>query len=113
MTTSTKPRDNRVDRETAREILFQKIAYERKRLADPRAFSTFNPNWVIEDAEWRLRWIDCAPDGARHGIAPLMDKRGIPCGGFNDENVGPCQALRDARLALGRNPFSGAPKEAR
>jgi hypothetical protein len=94
------------DRETARELLTQKIARERRLLADPRGFSTIDPHWIIEDAEWRLRWLDCAPDGANHICAPLQDKRGVPMGGVHNENVGPCQATRDARAARGLTPYA-------
>lgn len=95
------------DRETARGVLLGKIDAERRLLADPRAFCTIDPSYLIRDAEWRLRWIDCAPDGANHIVAPLQDKTGTPMGTARDENMGPCQALRDARTAVGRNPFSG------
>lgn len=97
----------KTDREEARAYLVKKIEREEAILADPRAFVTISPHHIIEDAKWRLRWIDCAPEGARFGLAPLQDKNGIPCGGTWDENVGPNQAMRAARLAHGRNPFGG------
>lgn len=95
-------------REEARAILTTKIESERRALADPRSFSTTPPAYLIADAEWRLRWIDCAPEGANHQCAPLQDKRGVPMGGVYDENVGPNEALRNARIARGRHPISGA-----
>lgn len=95
------------DRETARRTLIEKIAAALRQLADPRGFSTFSPHWLIEDAEWRLRWIDCAPEGANHQCAPLQDKHGVPMGGIYNENIGPNQALRAARAAHGLNPNGG------
>jgi hypothetical protein len=95
------------DREKARERLTVKIADERRRLADPLGFSTVDPIYLIVDAEWRLRWLDCAPEGANHIVAPMQDKRGVPMGDCWNENVGPCAALRDARRARGLDPFSG------
>jgi hypothetical protein len=71
-------------------------------------FSSVDPNYLIEDAEFRLRWIDCAPEGANHLIAPMQDKHGVPCGTAWREDVGPNRALRDARAQRGLNPFSGA-----
>lgn len=94
------------DRETARDQLTRKIESQRRLLADPYGFSTYDPNWIIEDAEWRLRWIDCAPDGANHIMAPLQDKRGVPMGDAWQEDVGPNQALRAARVKRGLNPFA-------
>ena len=72
-------------REEAREILTAKIASCRRQMDDPRAFSTTPPQYLIRDAEWRLRWIDCAPEGANHQCAPLQDKNGVPCGGTYNE----------------------------
>lgn len=99
--------DRSLSREQARTYLQDKIDRERRQLADPSGFSTIDPNWIIEDAEWRLRWLDCAPEGAWHVVAPLQDKAGVPMGLTRSENLGPNQALRDARIAHGRNPFSG------
>jgi hypothetical protein len=96
------------DREMARAYLEDKIERERRLLADPRGFSTIDPHYLIEDAEWRLRWIDCAPDGANHILAPFQDKRGVPMGGVENENLGANQELRAARAARGRHPLSGA-----
>lgn len=107
------------DRETAREKLTAKLEREQRLLAKIEeerklpascrtTFTTFSPNWIIEDAEWRLRWLDCAPEGANHQLAPLQDKNGVPMGGVYNENVGPGEALRNARAAHGRNPLSGA-----
>jgi hypothetical protein len=89
------------DRETARVKLAAKLS-----APDP-IFSTYPEDLIREDAAWRLRWLDCAPDGANHCLAPLQDKRGVPMGGVYNENIGPNQALRAARLRLGRNPFGG------
>jgi len=94
-------------REDARELLTAKIAHERRCLADPHSFSTIDPNYIIADAEWRLRWIDCAPNGANHQVAPMQDKRGVPMGEARNENIGPCEALRNARVARGLHPISG------
>lgn len=106
------------DREYARRALTEKIAGQ-TRLRDAieaerellpsmrRTFTTIDPTYLIEDAEWRLRWIDCAPAGANHLLAPMQDKRGVPLGTHFNENVGPCQALRDAYAARGLCPFGG------
>lgn len=98
---------NNQTRERARENLTKKVAGQRRILADPHAFSTVDPHYLIEDAEFRLRWIDCAPEGANHQVAPLQDKDGVPMGGNYNENVGPNEALRNARSKRGLNPFSG------
>jgi hypothetical protein len=95
-------------REDARAKLEAKIASERRHLADPLAFATIDPHYLIADAEWRLRWLDCAPAGANHLLAPLQDKRGVPMGGVHREDVGPCKALREARAARGLDPLSPA-----
>jgi hypothetical protein len=100
-----------LDRERARAILKGKIEAEKRILADPYAFTTISPQYIIDDAEWRLRWIDCAPAGARYLLAPMQDKTGTPMGSVWDENLGPCLALREAYVARGRNPFSGLPNE--
>lgn len=93
-----------LDREEARKLLTDKIVYEQK-ILDQKLFSTYDPRWIIEDAKFRLRWIDCAPEGANHLCAPLQDKNGVPMGGNYNENVGPGQNLREARKARGLNPF--------
>lgn len=98
---SEEMRDTRKDRETAREVLTRKVSAR-----DP-LFATIDPSYLRADAENRLRWIDCAPDGARHCVAPLQDKQGIPMGGTWSENVGPSKALREARLARGLHPLVG------
>lgn len=92
-----------IDREAAREILTHKV-----NAADP-VWSTIDPAFIRNDAAWRLRWIDCAPEGANHQCAPLQDKRGIPMGGNYNENIGPNAAVRKARAARGRHPISGQP----
>jgi len=61
------------DRDAVREYLTEKIAGQRRTLADPHSFTTVDPNFIIADAQWRLRWLDCAPAGARYGAAPLQD----------------------------------------
>lgn len=95
------------DRETARAKLVTKIESLERQIADPHAFATIDPHYLIADAKHRLRWLDCAPEGANHCIAPLQDKRGVPMGTARDENVGPCEALRNARARRGINPFGG------
>lgn len=94
-------------REEAREILATKIEGQRRLLADPRAFSTIDPNYLISDAEWRLRWIDCAPEGSNHLCAPMQGKDGVPMSGVYNENLGANLAVREARIARGRHPISG------
>ncbi len=104
------------DREEAREMLLSKVErYTRVAalIADPsiplhrKPFSTHDAGQIAADAEWRLRWIDCAPEGANFLLAPLQDKRGVPCGDAYREDVGPGEALRNARAARGLCPFSG------
>jgi hypothetical protein len=95
------------EREAAREILTRKIEGQRRILADPNGFATVDPNYLIEDAEFRLRWIDCAPEGANHLVAPMQDKRGVPMGGVFNENLGPNRELREARIARGLHPIAG------
>lgn len=85
------------DREAARSALTAKVASQRGELA--------------ADAAWRLRWIDCAPAGANHLLAPLQDKRGVPMGGVYHENLGPSQALREARARRGLHPLTGRRSE--
>lgn len=91
-------------REEAREVLTRKIESARRALADPHSFSTYPPEALIDDAEWRLRWIDCAPEGANHQCAPMQDKTGTPMGGAWGEDVGDGKALRGARVARGLPP---------
>lgn len=97
-------------REEARAILTTKIESERRlqiEIERGTGFATTPPAYLIADAEWRLRWIDCAPEGANHQCAPLQDKRGVPMGGVYNENLGASQAVRDARVERGRDPISG------
>jgi hypothetical protein len=100
-------------REEARVLLTEKLERERDFLArlymGENLFSTFDPRWIIEDAEWRLRWIDCAPEGANHQCAPLQDKQGVPMGGVVHENLGAPKNIRELRLARGRHPLTGRP----
>lgn len=97
------------DREQARNYLRAKIERQYRQLADPLGFSTIDPHWIIEDAEWRLRWLDCAPEGANFILAPLQDKHGVPMGGQDNENLGPSKNVREIRAARGRNPITGLP----
>lgn len=94
-------------REEARAKLTAKIADQENIRDDPKRFSTYDPQAIIDDAEFRLRWIDCAPDEANHQTAILMDKDGVPLGGNYDENLGPCKGLREARASRGRHPLGG------
>lgn len=109
------PQINR-DREAVRLALLDKVeryARVRDQIADPtiplhrKPFITHDPGELVSDAEWRLRWIDCAPEGANFLLAPLQDKRGVPCGDAYREDVGPGIALREARSRRGLCPFSG------
>jgi hypothetical protein len=89
--------DRRMNREDARHYLTAKIDHQRRRVD----FSNIDRDHLVEDATFRLRWLDCAPEGALFCVAPLQDKAGIPCGTAWSENVGPCKALREARTARG------------
>jgi len=72
-------------------------------------FSTYPPNWIKAFHIFAMWWIDCAPEGANHLLAPLQGKSGIPNDSINDnENIGPNKALRKARAKRGLNPFNGA-----
>jgi hypothetical protein len=106
-------RARRIDRESARESLTKKAAKCRRDLATtPRPFSTVDPAVILADAEWRLRWIDCAPAGANHQIAPMQDKRGVPMGGVFYESVeAGSKALREAFDR--RRGYAGAWKDAK
>jgi hypothetical protein len=108
------------DRETARLKLALKADSQRRLAAQieaekhlpagcRRTFVTISPVYLAEDAEFRLRWIDCAPEGANHLLAPLQGKDGVPMSGVSYEAVGPGPALREARLKHGRHPLSGLP----
>lgn len=110
------------DRETARRKLEAKVADQTRLLEQIRAeatlppwarstFTTISPEYLLGDARERLRWIDCAPEGANHLVAPLQDMNGTPMGTVRDANMGPCAALRDARAARGLHPISGRPLE--
>jgi hypothetical protein len=98
------------DRETARVKLMAKIA-DTKRGIENKSFSTYPLDALLADAEFRLRYLDCAPEGANHLLAPLQDKRGVPMGNAWNENIGPGVHLRNARVARGLNPFSGLPDD--
>ena len=90
------------DRETAREYRKQEIARP-----DP-IFSTYDPEWIRGFHKEALKWIDCAPEGANHILAPLQGKDGRPCNVWeNNENIGPNRAMREARAVRGLNPFNG------
>lgn len=93
------------DRETARKTLTAKVVDYTRAVSDPKHFSTTDPQFILDDAVWRLRWIDCAPNGANHLTAPLQDKTGTPTGSVFSENFGPCQNLRNARIKRGLHPF--------
>ena len=93
--------DTRYSREQAREYLVARLA------ALAPDFTNYDDGALRAFAADRLRWIDCAPEGARHCVAPLQDKHGEPMGATWHENVGPCKALREARAARGLDPFSG------
>lgn len=90
------PHDRSLTREQARQYLTAKLA------------RTEDGYGTVADAEWRLRWLDCAPEGAWHCVAPLQDKRGVPCGEATREQVGDGLALRQARAKRGRHQHSGA-----
>lgn len=102
-------RDRRTtDREQARATLLTKVESCRVHEADQllpayarKHFCTYDPKAMREDAEFRLRWLDCAPEGARFVTAPLMDKQGTPLGMNNDENIGPGKAMREAYARRG------------
>lgn len=107
MTTTTTRDRRQTDREAARAYLLAKIESQERLLADPHGFSSIDPHYLIEDARWRLRWLDCAPEGARFCLAPMQDKQGVPMGGAWSENLGPCKALREAYAARGFHPLGG------
>lgn len=88
----TTPRRVYRDREAARVILRQKLDAPRPE------FSTYDPDFIRDDAAFRLRWIDCAPEGANHQTAPFQDKTGTPMGGTFYETVEcPPKSVRERR----------------
>ena len=88
----------------ARGLLSQYESFE-----DPHAFSTYSRTDLIRFFIDRLRWIECAPEGAWFTVAPMQDKRGVPCGLDYRENLGPSKALRAARVRHGRDPRNMIP----
>lgn len=101
-----------IDRKSKREVrdyYAKLILSQNDCLFDPHCFSTIDPNYLIRFAVENLRWIDCAPEGASFIVAPMMDKQGTPMGGKNNENLGPNQALRQARMNRNLHPISGKP----
>jgi hypothetical protein len=90
------------DREQARE-------YRMREMSRAKAIFCTYPDYLTRQwAIWGLWWIDCAPEGANHILAPLQGKDGRPMGvSDNNENLGPNQALREARRKRGLNPFNG------
>lgn len=101
--TTTQPADRFIPREEARRVLTAKVAMYRHFADDPKHFATMPDEFILADAEFRLRWIDCAPEGANHQTAPMMDKTGRPMGMAFDENIGPGRALREAHARKGRD----------
>jgi hypothetical protein len=94
-------------REDAREKLERHLASQRRLLAEiererdlpahaRKAFTTTDPNWLIGYFEHCLRWIDCAPDGANHLVAPMQGRYGVPLGAQLNYGVGPGEAMRRA-----------------
>ena len=75
-------------------------------------FCTHDQGYLVRFMKFNQRWIDCAPEGAGFILAPLQDFAGVPCGPATDMNVGPNEALRNARAKRGLCPFSGRPLEA-
>lgn len=91
----------------ARKHYAQGLLSQYKSLEDPHAFSTYSRTDLIAFYIERLRWIECAPEGAWFTVAPMQDKLGVPCGTTYHEDVGPGQALRKARIRIGVHPLSG------
>ena len=89
---TTTSRARHTSREDARERL-TRTATEHRDMAEKmrtmspydhrRPFCTYDPDQLADYAEWCLRWIDCAPEGANHLIAPLQGWDGTPMGGRN------------------------------
>ena len=71
-------------------------------------FATYDPNWLRAYWIFCNWWLDCAPDGANHLLAPMQGKSGIPNDSINDsENIGPGKFLRAARAKRGLDPICG------
>jgi hypothetical protein len=95
-----------IDREYARDYLTRTARHHRE--AEARGvFATFPRDSVYLHCEHVLRWLDCAPEGARFQLAPMQDKTGAPCGTVFDENIGAGKALRNARARRGLHPLTG------
>lgn len=110
MTTHPNPRsenDRSLTLREARKYYAEGLLSQYKSLEDPRSFSTYSRTELIAFYIDRLRWIECAPEGAWFIVAPMQGKDGVPCGLIRDENVGPSKALRRARIRHGVHPFSG------
>jgi hypothetical protein len=103
MTYSARPRSRHTDREAARATLTAKAERYERAVNDPKHFATIPPQVILEDTLWRLRWIDCAPEGANHQTAPMQDKNGTPMGMVFSENIGPSKASRDSMANRGRD----------
>lgn len=91
----------------ARKHYAEGLLSQYKSLEDPRSFSTYSRTDLIAFYIDRLRWIECAPEGAWFIVAPMQDKHGVPCGTEFRENIGPGPALRKARIRRGLHPISG------
>lgn len=74
-----------------------------------KTFTNIDPNFIISHCEHVLRWMHCAPEGANFSMAPLQDKRGVPCGDAWSENVGPSKAVRQRRIERELCPLCGQP----
>lgn len=102
---------NQYDRESVRAYYLARIESAR-RGKEARDFCTWDFDEQVSWYEWRLRWLDCAPDGAHFTTAPLQGKSGIPLDGNHDcENVGPNKAVREARIRHGVHPLMGISRE--
>lgn len=98
--------DRSSDLRGARKHYAQGLLTQYESLEDPLAFCTYSRTDLIAFYIDRLRWIECAPEGAWFQVAPMMDKRGVSCGTDYSEDVGPSQGLRAALARRGRNPFT-------
>lgn len=115
MSTTTRSTRRRPTREEARATFARNAEHYRdieRQLNDTtipwhrKPFITIDPGFLAQYAEDCLRWIDCAPAGALHLVAPLCGLDGTPMG---DRRVGlaveACENMRAARQRRGMHPF--------
>lgn len=98
-------------REQAREYLTAEVARQLRQLADPNDFCTYDRNWLLAYQRRLLRWLNCAPEGANHLVAPLQGRYGVPCGERGSYDVGPSEGMRRVLERKHGRPWQAAMAE--